>query len=96
MTYSLAFLPTALKEWRKLDASLKTQFKKKLAERLEKPHAIADRLHGLQNHYKINLRVSGYRLVYEVEDDIFRVLVVAVGKRNKSVVYTRAKSRIKE
>ena len=93
MTYSLAFLPTALKEWRKLDASVKAQFKKKLAERLEKPHAIADRLHGLQNHYKI---AAGYRLVYEVEDDICRVLVVAVGKRDKSVVYTRAKSRIKE
>lgn len=93
MTYSLAFLPTALKEWQKLDPSVKNQFKKKLAERLEHPHVVADHLHGLQNHYKIKLRASGYRLVYEVEDNILRVLVVAVGKRDKSAVYAKAKSR---
>ncbi len=96
MSYSLAFLPTALKEWQKLDASIKTQFKKKLAERLENPHTVGDRLHGLQNHYKIKLRASVYRLVYEVEDDILRVLVVAVGKRDKSAVYAKAKSRNKD
>jgi mRNA interferase RelE/StbE len=29
MNYKLKFLPTALKEWKKLDNSLKDQFKKK-------------------------------------------------------------------
>ena len=31
MTYELAFLDSALKEWRKLDGGLSDQFKKKLA-----------------------------------------------------------------
>ena len=35
MSYELEFLPGALKEWQKLDNSIKVQFKKKLSERLE-------------------------------------------------------------
>jgi mRNA interferase RelE/StbE len=93
MTYSLAFLPSALKEWNKLDATLRKQFKKKLAERLENPRVVADHLHGLKDHYKIKLRTSGYRLVYEVDDDILRVLVIAVGKRDKGIVYSKAQKR---
>jgi mRNA interferase RelE/StbE len=92
-TYSLAFLPSALKEWNKLDATLRKQFKKKLAERLETPRVVADHLHGLKDHYKIKLRTSGYRLVYEVDDDILRVLVIAVGKRDKGIVYSKAQKR---
>ena len=37
MSYELAFLPSARKEWDKLGATLKAQFRKKLAERLEAP-----------------------------------------------------------
>ncbi len=55
MNYRLKFLPTALKEWRKLDNSLQVQFKKKLAERLQKPHVISAKLSGFENHYKIKL-----------------------------------------
>jgi hypothetical protein len=40
MKYSLKFLPTALKEWKKLDNAIQSQFKKKLSERLEKPHVL--------------------------------------------------------
>ena len=38
MPYELAFKPSALKEWGKLGASVREQFKKKLAERLAHPH----------------------------------------------------------
>nr|MCU0882486.1 hypothetical protein [Hyphomonadaceae bacterium] len=37
MAWQLAFLDEALKEWRKLDSATASQFKKKLAERLENP-----------------------------------------------------------
>jgi len=36
MSYKLKFLPTALREWKKLDRPVQVQFKKKLAERLQK------------------------------------------------------------
>ena len=37
MSYKLRFHELALKEWRKLDPSLREQFKQKLAERLVQP-----------------------------------------------------------
>jgi mRNA interferase RelE/StbE len=93
MNYKLKFLPSALKEWKKLDNSLQTQFKKKLSERLESPHVPASKLSGFENHYKIKLRTSGYRLVYEVVDDELFVFVIAIGKRDKNIVYKKAKKR---
>lgn len=93
MTYKLKFLPVALKEWNKLGATIKSQFKKKLAERLENPKVFADKLRGYDSVYKIKLRTAGYRLVYEVIDDQLLVYVLAVGKRDKNKVYSSVKQR---
>lgn len=91
MIYKLEFLPSARKEWDKLGHTLRDQLKKKLAERLENPRVPADALHGIPDCYKIKLKASGYRLVYEVIDERVVVSVVAVGKRERSAVYERAK-----
>jgi len=96
MTYKLKFLPSALKEWKKLDASIRAQLKKKLAERLTFPHVPASALSGFENHYKIKVRASGYRLVYEVMNKEIVVLVIAIGKREKNKIYKKAKTRIWE
>ena len=64
MRYELAFKISALKEWKKLGATIREQFKKKLAERLDHPHVPSAALSGAVNLYKIKLRQSGYRLVY--------------------------------
>ncbi len=93
MTYRLEFLPSARKEWDKLGATLREQFKKKLAERLSNPRVQADALRGMTDHYKIKLRSAGYRLVYRIEDERITVVVVAVGKRERSEVYESAKKR---
>ncbi len=93
--YQLKFLPTALKEWKKLDSSIQNQLKKKLKERLNNPHISASQLYGFENHYKIKLRVSGYRLVYEVIKNEITVLVIAVGKREKNLVYKKVAKRSK-
>ncbi len=93
--YTLKFLPTALKEWKKLDATIQGQLKKKLKERLQNPHVQTSLLHGFENHYKIKLRASGYRLVYEVIDKEIIILVIAVGKRDKNLVYKKAAKRKK-
>ncbi len=86
MTYKLEFKKSALKEWKKLAVPLQQQFKKKLIERLENPHVPSAKLSGAE----IKLRQSGYRLVYQVENDIIVVTVLAVGKRERSEVYTKA------
>jgi mRNA interferase RelE/StbE len=96
MSYELKFLPSALKEWKKLGDTVRVQFKKKLAERLENPVVPADRLHGFDNHFKIKLRSSGYRLVYEVVGSEVTVYVIAVGKRDRSSVYKSAAKRSRQ
>ncbi len=93
MTYELAFLPAALEEWKGLDGSIRTIFKKKLAERLEQPHVPSAKLHSQKDRYKIKLRDAGYRLVYEVRNEAVTVLVVAVGKREREAVYKVASRR---
>lgn len=93
MTYKLSFLPVALKEWNKLAAPIRSQFKKKLAERLEEPRVKADKLSGYDSVYKIKLRSAGYRLAYEVVDDELLVYVLAVGKREKGKIYSSLEKR---
>ena len=93
MSYELAFLDEALKEWRKLDSTTREQFKARLAERLQNPKIPSARLHGPKNRYKIKLRNAGFRLVYEVRDQEVLVLVVAVGKRERNAVYKAAERR---
>ena len=93
MSYELAFLDEALKEWRKLDSVTREQFKSKLAERLQNPKIASARLHGSKERYKIKLRSAGYRLVYQVKDRELLVLVVAVGKRERNEVYKIAERR---
>ena len=93
MTYELGFVDEALAEWRKLDGSIREQFKKKLAERLDAPRVPAARLSGHPDRYKIKLRSVGYRLFYEVRDEELIVVVVAVGKRERSAVYRAAARR---
>jgi mRNA interferase RelE/StbE len=94
MTYKLDFYDQALKEWKSLDGSVRQQFKHKLVERLETPHIASAKLRDSKDRYKIKLRGIGYRLVYEVNDKIVTVVVVAVGKRDKSEVYEKAAQRL--
>jgi mRNA interferase RelE/StbE len=95
MSYRLEFNEHAIKEWRKLDNSVRGQFKKQLERRLIEPHVPSARLHGadMQNTYKIKLRDLGYRLVYEVHDKVLTVIVLSVGKRDKGQVYGIATRR---
>lgn len=94
MPHLLEFKPSALKEWQKLDNTIQSEFKKKLEKVLEHPKVEANKLSGLPDCYKIKLRTLGYRLVYQVDDGRVVVLVLAVGKREKSVVYEKTKNRL--
>jgi len=93
--YRLKFLPDALAEWSALDGSVKEVLKKLLKKRLEQPRLPGAELHGdLRDCYKIKLLKQGYRLVYQVEDDVLVVLVLAVAKREDMAVYRAAVDRL--
>lgn len=94
MNFKLRFHELALIEWKKLDGSIRTPLKKKLAERLENPRVASAALSGMPDCYKIKLRGIGYRLVYRVEADILFITVIAVGRRDKNQVYFTAQGRL--
>ena len=93
MSYKIKFLPSALKEWKKLAPPIQKQFKKKLKERLVNPRNKASQLRGFKDVYKIKLRSVGYRLVYEINDNEITIYVIAVGKRERGIVYSKAETR---
>lgn len=93
ITYKIKFLPSALKEWKKLAPPIQKQFKKKLKERLSSPRNQASQLRGFKDVYKIKLRSVGYRLVYEVNDKEIVIYVIAVGKRERGLVYNKLEKR---
>ena len=95
MTFELEFDPRAWKEWKKLGDTVRQQLKKKLAEVLLNPRIEANRLHSLPDCYKIKLRSSGYRLVYQVIDHEVVVFVVAVDRREREQAYRKAAERLK-
>jgi mRNA interferase RelE/StbE len=93
--YRLKFVPDALKEWQALDGSIKEPLRKALKKRLEQPHMPGAELHGdLHGCYKIKLRKQGYRLVYQVEDDVLVVLVLAIDRREDLAAYHAAIFRL--
>lgn len=95
MTYMVKFREDALKEWQKLDKAIQLQFAKKLKKCSENPHIPSEKLRGITDCYKIKLRASGFRLVYQVIDNQLIIAVVAVGKRERSDVYNLASERMR-
>lgn len=93
-TFELEFLPSALKEWRKLGEPVRRQFAKKLEERLREPRVPLAALADMPDCYKIKLQSAGFRLVYRIDDGRVVVIVVAVGKRERNAVYKIAMGRL--
>lgn len=83
MSYRLIFTPDATRSWNKLGAPVRSQFEKVLRRRVENPHVPAAKLRARQQTYKIKLRGAGYRLVYEVHDEVLTVLVIGIGRRDE-------------
>ncbi|MEH0016875.1 type II toxin-antitoxin system RelE/ParE family toxin [Citrobacter portucalensis] len=95
MSYTVKFREDELKEWQKLDKAIQQQFAKKLKKCCENPHIPSAKLRGIKDCYKIKRRTSGFRLVYQVIDDTLVIVVVAVGKRERSEVYNLASERFR-
>ena len=94
MIYKIKFIPISDREWRKIDSSIRLQFKKKLEKIIQNPRIPKNKLSGYENIYKIKLRSSGFRLAYEVKDKEIIVIVLSVGKRENNKIYENLESRI--
>jgi mRNA interferase RelE/StbE len=94
--YKIEFVPSALKEWRKLDHTLRAQLKKKLQELTKNPHIPSARLKGTPNAYRVKARAAGYRLIYEVEDKTITIFIMAIGKRERGEVFDIGIQRLRD
>jgi mRNA interferase RelE/StbE len=89
--YALVFREKALKQWMKLDPSIRRELFPVLQERLLNPFVPSARLRDeLSGCYKIKLRKAGIRLVYYPDGETLVVTVIAVGKRDGEAVYRAA------
>ncbi|WP_340617607.1 type II toxin-antitoxin system RelE family toxin [Xenorhabdus entomophaga] len=95
MSYKVKFREDAQKEWNRLDNTIQRQFAKKLKKCCEKPHIPSEKLNDMPDCYKIKLRASGFRLVYQVIEKKLIIAVVAVGKREQNEVYKLASNHIR-
>lgn len=80
MSYSLEFVKSPLKEWRKLaNPSVNSSSRSSQSA----CNSSTSRAPAAQSThcYKIKRRSAGYRLVYQVDDKVVVITVIAVGKR---------------
>jgi mRNA interferase RelE/StbE len=94
VSWNLEFHNKALREWRRLDPSIRVLFLARLEHRLFEPVVEKDRLRGeLSNCFKLRLLASGYRLVYEVIESEHLIFVRSVGHRSDKQTYGQAENR---
>jgi mRNA interferase RelE/StbE len=88
MAYAIDFVPSAAKALAKLPTKERERIRDAIDELRTTP-----RPHGsekLANRDAYKLRVGNYRIIYELQDRVFVVLVLDVGNRRE--IYKRLKS----
>ncbi len=79
MVYEIRWLPTAHKQFLKLDRTAQKRISKKLDSIRENPFSSVARLVGF-NAYK--LRVGDYRAILAIEKNTLVILILKVGHRH--------------
>ncbi len=83
--YSLKFLTSAKKEFKKLDFVVQKQIKEKLIILVENPDVLKNNIKALKGKHKgkFRLRINQYRVIFHIEDDNLIITIVRVGHRKE-------------
>ncbi|RLA71324.1 MAG: type II toxin-antitoxin system RelE/ParE family toxin [Epsilonproteobacteria bacterium] len=83
--YSLVFLTSAKKEFKKLDSVVQKRIKKKLILLVENPDVLKNNIKPLKGGHegKFRLRVNQYRVVFQIKDDELIITIIRVGHRKE-------------
>lgn len=82
MTYRVEFSPAAARQLRKLDTSARHRMNGVIALLAENPRPpSARRLVGGEGEWRV--RTGDYRVIYDIDDGVLVVLVIAVGHRRE-------------
>ncbi len=86
MTYRIEFSPAAVRQLRKLDGQARRRIQAAVELLAQEPRPVrAKKLVGGNGEWRV--RTGDYRIVYEIDDGMLVVLVLAVGHRRE--VYRR-------
>ena len=90
MTHRIQFSPAAVRQLRKLDGHAQRRIQAVVEPLAQEPRpAGTKKLVGGQGEWRV--RTANYRIVYEIDDGVLVVLVLAVGHRRE--VYCLRKQR---
>jgi mRNA interferase RelE/StbE len=82
MTYRVTLAPAAARQLRKFDPPVRRRIQATLELLAENPRPpAATQLVGGSGEWRV--RTGNYRVVYEIEDEVLLVLVLAVGHRRE-------------
>lgn len=83
--YTLHFLSSAKKEFKKLDSVAQKSIKEKLILLVENPEILKNNIKALKGEYrgKFRLRINQYRVVFQVKDEELIIIVIRVGHRKE-------------
>ncbi|SFV58998.1 RelE/StbE replicon stabilization toxin [hydrothermal vent metagenome] len=83
--YTLNFLNSAKKEFKKLDTVAQKTIKEKLLLLVENPEILKNNIKALKGEYKgkFRLRVHQYRIIFQVKDEELIIIVVRIGHRKE-------------
>ncbi|SDL07883.1 type II toxin-antitoxin system RelE family toxin [Tessaracoccus oleiagri] len=82
MTYRIELAPAALRQLRKLDRAAQRRVQAAIELLATEPRPPgAKKLVGGTGEWRVH--TGDYRVVYQIDDDVLRVLVIAVGHRKE-------------
>jgi len=98
MVYRVEFLPEAAREFEALDGSLKKIAAKqidKLTERPELGKPLGKRMGiDLTGYRTIYFAKKGYRIVYEIQRQEVVILIIGIGRRERTEIYRDVAKRL--
>ena len=83
--YSLYFLTSAKKEFKKLDSVAQKRIKEKLILLVENPDVLKNNIKPLKGVHqgKFRLRINQYRVIFQINDGELIITIVRVGHRKE-------------
>jgi len=83
--YSLHFLSSAKKEFKKLDAIAQKIIKEKIILLSTNPDILKNNIKALKGEYKgkFRLRINQYKVIFQVKDEELIVIIVRIGHRKE-------------
>jgi len=83
--YTLNFLTSAQKEFKKLDSVVQKRIKKKLLLLVENPEILKNNIKPLKGEHqgKFRLRINQYRVIFQIKEDKLIITIIRIGHRKE-------------